>query len=455
MAQVDSRIALGVQPVDVGAAIGRGYQLRDLAAQADARKLDNQLKQQSLKKQATLGDLYRAAMAPDGSYDRKKIMSGMASAGYGADLPELQKSWWEHDKNQADYQHKMIETGIKANDYVTKTVGGLLQKPSASPDDVYSAIDHLRTIGVLPQDMAESYKAQVPTNPMQLQGWLKTMLVQSLDKKDQFTAMMPNVQAQNLGGHTQMVDTNPLTNPGVVGQQFQQTPTIGELESQRHNRVTEAQQAERNRADGAKAPPGYRFTANGNLEAIPGGPADEKATMAGKKAEQRKQAALVQTDRMIQATNDALKLVDKSLTTGIPGAVAAKIPGTDASDLQATLETIKANLGFAELQAMREASPTGGALGSVAVQELNSLQSTVANLSPNQSADQLRVNLKKIAHHQQNMRAILAGDMPGGYDSEGQSWGTLAQEYEKQGMPRQVIRQVLQSQGLDPEVWGY
>lgn len=207
--------------------------------------------------------------------------------------------------------------------------------------------------------------------------------------------------------------------------------------------------------DTNKPPPGYRWRADGGLEAIPGGPADEKATMAGQKAEQRKQGAMLQADRMTGLVDTAMGQLDNWFTTGISGATAAKVPGTSASDLRATLDTLKANLGFAELQAMREASPTGGALGSVAVQELQALQATVANLSPEQSEAQLRQNLGKLRSHYANMRAIMSGQMPKGYDGQGQSWGNIAQEYEKQGMPREVVRQVLSSQGQDPAAWGY
>lgn len=257
----------------------------------------------------------------------------------------------------------------------------------------------------------------------------------------------------DFGGNQAAFD--PMT--GNVYDLGQKTATFGDMNSARNANVAERRlQWDMSKPDDtAKAPTGYRWTASGGLEPIPGGPADEKATMAGEKAEQRRQAAVMQADRMIGSVDTALKQMDRWMTTGVSGAVMSNLPGSDANDLRATLETIKANLGFAELQAMREASPTGGALGSVAVQELNALQSTVANLSPNQSEAQLRANLQKIKEHYANMREVLQGKMPKGYDQGGQSWGSLAQEYEKQGMPREVIRQVLQSQGQDPAAWGY
>ena len=78
------------------------------------------------------------------------------------------------------------------------------------------------------------------------------------------------------------------------------------------------------------------------------------------------------------------------------GSVLAGIPGSPAKDLQAAIETIKANLGFDELQTMRDNSPTGGALGQVAVQELEALRSTLSSLDQAQSPEQVVASLKRI-----------------------------------------------------------
>jgi hypothetical protein len=59
---------------------------------------------------------------------------------------------------------------------------------------------------------------------------------------------------------------------------------------------------------------------------------------------------------------------------------------------------------------MREASPTGGALGAIAVQELTALQSTIANIDPNQSEAQLKANLKKVRKHVNAWRKTMGGE---------------------------------------------
>jgi hypothetical protein len=79
-------------------------------------------------------------------------------------------------------------------------------------------------------------------------------------------------------------------------------------------------------------------------------------------------------------------------TTGF-GAYLKNIPASDAKSLDTTLETIKANIGFDKLQAMREASPTGGALGQVSERELTSLQAVFGNLDQSQKDEDLKYNL--------------------------------------------------------------
>lgn len=109
-----------------------------------------------------------------------------------------------------------------------------------------------------------------------------------------------------------------------------------------------------------------------------------------------------QAENIIAEIDRAKNKVDGMGTSGWVGGVTQNIPGTPAFGLQKTLATIKGNLGFAELQAMREASPTGGALGQVAVQELEALQSTIANLDLGQSDEDLGYALNKINTHIKN-----------------------------------------------------
>jgi hypothetical protein len=175
----------------------------------------------------------------------------------------------------------------------------------------------------------------------------------------------------------------------------------------RGQNLTDARAKETSAA--GKAPSGYRYLSDGSLEAIKGGPADIKAGELGAKAEARKRMQLGTTANTIDAVDTALKQAG-FFETGMTGAAMSKLAGSDAYNLRKTAETIKANLGFNELQAMREASPTGGALGAIAVQELTALQSTIANIDPNQSEAQLKANLKKVRNHVNKWRKTMGGE---------------------------------------------
>ncbi len=128
----------------------------------------------------------------------------------------------------------------------------------------------------------------------------------------------------------------------------------------------------------------------------------EKKQEKIEKQEQAANTAIGAADRVINEVKDAKKLVS-GFTAGA-GSYLSAIPLTDAKDLSKRLNTIKANLGFDRLQQMRDASPTGGALGQVAVQELIALQSTIASLDQDQSPTQLKEALDKIEFHYSNWR---------------------------------------------------
>lgn len=152
------------------------------------------------------------------------------------------------------------------------------------------------------------------------------------------------------------------------------------------------------------------------MEPIPGSEAAlkhdkdkrEQEQVASKKMSSA-QTSVGMANLMISEIDRATGLVGPS-TTGIAGSVASRIPATDAFNLKKSVETIKANIGFQQLQQMRLDSPTGGALGQVAVQELTYLQAALANLDTGQDAKAMRRNLGVVRRHFNNWRNIVAQD---------------------------------------------
>ena len=116
------------------------------------------------------------------------------------------------------------------------------------------------------------------------------------------------------------------------------------------------------------------------------------------------------TDVVLNKIAEADKLIGGK-TTGFASYFSV-VPGTDAKELASVIQTIKARLGFDQLQQMRNSSPTGGALGNVSNKELASLESAVASLDQSLTPKTLRENLNQIKTSYSNWRNAALAKLP-------------------------------------------
>lgn len=109
-------------------------------------------------------------------------------------------------------------------------------------------------------------------------------------------------------------------------------------------------------------------------------------------------------DIMADSIGRSMEIIQTNpeFTTGL-GSYLKSIPGTEAKTLDNLFKTIKSNIGFDYLQAMRKNSPTGGALGNVSNQELEGLQSVFGSLEQSQSDKELKYNLQLLNHVYSNV----------------------------------------------------
>ena len=129
---------------------------------------------------------------------------------------------------------------------------------------------------------------------------------------------------------------------------------------------------------------------------IPGSKAAADVEQAASAKEAAREGGIKTAGVVLTNIDEAQRVIAESKlpTSGFTGSMLSKIPGTAATDVGALVNTIKANIGFDKLQAMRDASPTGGALGQVSNQEIDFLQSTLNNLNQEQSQEQFNKQLQ-------------------------------------------------------------
>ena len=112
-----------------------------------------------------------------------------------------------------------------------------------------------------------------------------------------------------------------------------------------------------------------------------------RASLAAKRAEEMPQARLnVESqgqdfDRLTKLAQEIKKSPGLSRATGMMGAIPS-LPGGQAAGAEALINSMKAQISAMKLQAMRNASKTGGAVGQVTEKEWPRLENMIVALDP-------------------------------------------------------------------------
>lgn len=127
-------------------------------------------------------------------------------------------------------------------------------------------------------------------------------------------------------------------------------------------------------------PAGYQAVADPDsptgvrMVPVPGGPADKQAQRVGN--------AGIASDVVNTATERALSADGERILGNVFGMLASYVPGTANSEVYKQVDVLKSNATIEALNAMRAASPTGGALGSVTDRENAMLAAKAGMLDP-------------------------------------------------------------------------
>jgi len=155
--------------------------------------------------------------------------------------------------------------------------------------------------------------------------------------------------------------------------------------------------------DMARIPSGFRMTPEGTLEAIPGGPT---TTSLSPKEMQQREAKFPQATQAVKTfesssdnlIKDMIRLRDHPGLSSITGVLYGRTPSLtkEGREAQALYDKILARGGFQELQNMRNASTTGGALGNVSNQEGTQLRQAFGALDRTQEAGSVKDELDRL-----------------------------------------------------------
>ncbi|WP_395006886.1 hypothetical protein [Cypionkella sp.] len=148
----------------------------------------------------------------------------------------------------------------------------------------------------------------------------------------------------------------------------------------------------------------------------------------------------ISTDIIIGAADKARQLIGM-MSTGLIGKAAAYNPQSDAAELNRQVDVLKANAKVENLQAMRDASKTGGALGAVSDSENAMLAAKAGALDPASGAERFQAQLDDYEH---TLLRIVHGPSEGDRIFSASRGGAYGQGSQQQSAP--------QSPALSPEI---
>lgn len=277
------------------------------------------------------------------------------------------------DAESADYDATRKRGAFEAYTFAKRVSG------AQTPEDVYAiAIGAGRS-----PEQAEMAAANFAADP---DGYRREAEMGALTIKERFAQRTADARLAETGRHNRATEgaaylraSRPDTVVNVGGGDGTPKPEIGTI------------------------PQGYQAVYDKDrgeyvMRPVQGGPASREIqaeeTAKAKAGEQAQRAGNI----VLEDISRIEKIVQESTipVTGTIGSLVKQIPGTNAYDVSALIETIGANIGLDKLQQMREASPTGGALGQVTEREHKLLQAVLGNLSQSQTEEQFMQNLSRL-----------------------------------------------------------
>ena len=442
MGTLDASIPLGVRPMQLDNPLdvqAKQMTLRQLLRQGQIQEMEMEKAQQAQDQERTLADLYRNNINPDGTINRHGILQGAASQGAGSRIPGLQKGFADEDKAKSDLGHVGAQTARLTGQTATDDYAlGRLKHDQGirdilamqSPDDARASLLRAVQNKEIDRDQGFQLHQQIPQDPGAFAQWKRSMLLRLMDAKAAYESTTPKFDKLDTNGSIDLGTIDPMTGIRTSNQVVPKVQSPDSVASNQRmaaegvlNRgvqtrgqdLVSSRAAETNLAknkETGKAPPGYVWGPADDrgvptLIAAKGGPADLKLAGALNADTQALSGSNASMDRLAIAANEALNAPGLAGAYGLRGAI-PNIPGSDAANATALLNTLKSQVGFGVLQDMRNNSKTGGALGAVSDKENTMLQANLAALEKAQSVEQARESLKKIIAYTEAAKGRLS-----------------------------------------------
>lgn len=291
-----------------GAANRRKSRLEELAAQQAEQQFSDEA-------------AYRDAYKQTGG-DSNQLLNALAQKGLYKQANEIKKQQLEAEAKRATMDKDLSVVGKNKVEAESGQFKITQEKKNKAIQDIaaFNSAEEAKSslyMHVQKGDVSDEHAKLImrgmpkDNDPSKFREWQLNMLRNIMTPKDQLDNKLNNEKFD-------YQQRNDADNRGVTirGQNMTDSRVrASQAQSERHFQVGQAN----TRAQNGKAPMGYRFTTDGSLEAIPGGPADAKAqALSGNRA-----AGVADVDSAVATLRDAYDRLEKGggITSTKKGAI--------------------------------------------------------------------------------------------------------------------------------------
>jgi hypothetical protein len=369
--QLDTRIPLGVQGPQIESPqnmLAKALQVRQLQSSVEGQERQNQ------QRNALAGVL-------GGAFDE----SGRLRSGALGQIGQVAPDFVPQYANLASNQQRMDRQDALQNTSLAMKKQEWAQQGFATSETPEAAAAYIKngvSAGILSPEEGQRGIAQIPQDLAQYSQW-RNQINQSM--------LTPAQRAELAQGN---YGAPVFTDQGIAQFDKKGNYKIAQGQNGQPLRPASFDPATQGAVAGAKTAATKEAEKNA-----------ERSTKAieGKAALDSTASSL---DRMAEFAQGLIDDPAIGRITGVMG-MFPNVPGGDAANAQSRLNTLKSQIGFAVLQAMRDASKTGGALGAVSDTENKLLQNNIAALETVQDESQLKEQLRKIVSYAQEAKGRL------------------------------------------------
>lgn len=176
-----------------------------------------------------------------GRFDQTKINAGIAQdPTITLDALPFVNQVQQNENAYLENQTKQFDLSSKQLNWLKGGLGSMLNNPNLTQQDIIKFASNGVKQGFLTPEQAVTELQSLPTDPGQLQGWVRQLYTQSLEGEAQLNAIRPQTQVLNTGGQQQVINIDPLTGQPKVAGQIQNTlsPEAASQPTQFFNRAT-------------------------------------------------------------------------------------------------------------------------------------------------------------------------------------------------------------------------